>query len=260
MKLPIPFEFGGKRYDEAEIRRPTGGVIADTKRVADQGDFYGAIATFVAGCLESLGKETDRGQLRVLTREMPYPDAEFLSIQSLILAGVADDMEGVYSCPRCHNQIIVDVDDGEKISEIPVNYAEDLVAADVELVDPVILKNQSTDEEIVNVQSLKVKVPTLGQLSRAFKRYGLNDQVRLQFAAYVDATETINGQTIDGHWKSSWGMLVFERMAASQVNAITRVLREYGMATFVERICTQCGKHWDAEVDTAGFFASGLRE
>jgi len=88
VRLPVPMEFGDKTFTEAEIRRPTGGVIADTKRVADKGDVYAAMATFVAGCLVSLGDETDRGQLRVYARELSYVNAEYLAIQALVATSV----------------------------------------------------------------------------------------------------------------------------------------------------------------------------
>ena len=262
MRLPVPMEFGDKTFTEAEIRRPTGGVIADTKRVADRGDVYAAMATFVAGCLVSLGDETDRGQLRVYARELSYVNAEYLAIEALVATGIADDIEGVYACPRCDHQITVepteDDDEGEHISDLEVKYAEGPVFADVEVDPPVKITNASTEEELVCVETIKVGMPSLSQLSRAFKRYGMADRVRMQFSAYVDSTEEVNGAPVDGKWRSTWGMLVFDRMDAMTVNEITRGLREHGRAIAVSRLCPSCGKRWDAEVDTTGFFASGL--
>ncbi len=262
MRLPIPMEFGDKTFTEAEIRRPTGGVIADTKKAADNGDIYAAMATFVAGCLASLGDETDRGQLRVYARGLSFVDAEYLAIQALMAAGISDDIEGVYACPRCDNRITVepaeDDDDGERISDLEVKYAEEPVFAEVEVDPPVKIINDTTGEELVCVETIKVGTPSLSQLSRAFKKFGMADKVRMQFSAYVDATATVNGTPVDGKWKATWGMLVFERMDVMIVNKITAGLREYGTVNTVSRVCPSCGKRWDAEVDTAGFFASGL--
>ncbi len=258
MILPIPFEFGGKLYREAELRRPSGAVQADARKAADKGEVYEAMIVFVGGCLESLEGQTDRAQLRILTREMPYADGEYLAIQAMIKAGAADDIEGVYPCPRCHRQLIIDAGGQDKISDLPVRQVEEPPLIVAELETPAVVE-KADGEELFRLDSLALGIPTLGMLSKAFARYGFADQVRLQFAAYVEATVKVNGQAPDGRWRTTWGMMAFERMDATDVNRITRQIREFGMETTLARTCPSCGKEWRAEVDTAGFFASGLR-
>jgi len=251
-------EFGDKTFTEAEVRRPTGGVSADTKRVADNGDVYAAMAIFVAGCLVSLGEETDRGQLRAYARGMSFVNAEYLALQALMATGIPDNIEGVYACPRCNNRITVEPDDGERISDLEVRYADGPVFVDTEVDPPVKITNDSTDEELVCVETLKIGMPSLSQLSKAFKKFGMADRTRMQFDAYVDATSEVNGASVDGKWRATWGMMVFNRMDVMTINKITGGLKGYGMANTVSRVCPACGKRWDAEVDTTGFFASGL--
>lgn len=258
MKLPVPFEFAGKTYAEAELRRPTGGLLADTRKAADRQEIYEALITFVAGCTESLDGQADRAQLRVLAREMPYPSAEYLAIQALVLAGVDDDIEGVYECPRCHHKVTVEAGGEDRISNLDLRVAPAPVVVQHHLEAPVVIVGRD-EEELFRLESIELTPPTLGALSRAYGKYGFADQIRLQFAAYVESAVRVNGQAPEPRWRTVWGMMAFERMDSADVNAITRSLRSLGLDNTVSRMCPRCGKEWRAEVDTAGFFASGLR-
>jgi hypothetical protein len=258
MRLPVPFEWGGEVYAEAEVKAATAGVIADTSKALKDGNWYAGMQVFVAGCLESLGSQRDLTGIRQAVREMPYQDAEFIAIQVFIAMGVSDDVSALYTCPRagCGKTI---TGESEKVGDLQVVESEDPVVVRRELKTPVEVKSLKGEPQC-DVLELAIRAPSLGELSKAFAKFGESDLVRVEFAAYVASTELLNGRPPERQWFTTWGMMAFNRMSAEDANAITEEFRRYGVQNRVTKTCPKCGFEWEAEVSTAGFFVSGLRQ
>ncbi len=274
MKLPIPIIRDGKVYNEINIIRPKSGVIADTRRLVDEGDNYIAIATFIAGCTESVissdGTEiTDKSAIRNLIRHLPFRSAELIAINIILLVDPDDGIEGIYTCPRCGNKVIsgvvenngeVEIDTRDFIKNLPVNYMDgqnnEIV---IDFDEPIVVGNKNDPIDIIN--SIGLNYPTLIQCSNAYKKFGGHDQLRLQFAIYVEAITKVNGNDVDSRWKNMIGMPMFETMSnPDDVKKIGIAMNEYGIKPVVKKTCTKCGKIWEVNVSTSNFFVSGLQQ
>ena len=256
MKLPIPVLNNGTKISEAEIKSYNAGVIADTQKVAESGDSYRALETFISGCLETLG-DLSGSDLRAAVKNMPYKTAEYLSTK-IIVADKDDAVEGVYECPRCGNQITTENDPehftADRISDLDVTYTEDTFFS-IGLKKPV--KLPVTDEPIAEVQTIEMDYPTLNQCSLALNKVGRGDKIRLQIAIYVEALRKVNAIEVDKKWKSRWGMILFERMS-DDLRAIGDKANAYGLQTELEKNCLKCGKKFKTNITTSNFFASAL--
>jgi hypothetical protein len=257
VRLPIPFEWAGERYEDAEVKSATAGVIADTNKSMRDGNWYNAMQTFTSGCLERLGSKTDVVGIRQAVREMPYPDAEFIAVQVFRKMGAEDRINALYTCPRqgCGHTI---KDEEDRVGDLPVVSCEEPLVAHRDF-DPPVEVATLQGEVLCEVQGIDIRIPSLGELARAFSKYGEADLVRVEFAAYVAATSMLNGEPPAKNWVATWGMMAFNRMSAEDVNAITEDFRRYGIQSRVTKTCPKCDAEWEAEVSTASFFASGLR-
>lgn len=270
MRLPIPIFSNEKIYREIEIKKPNGAVLADTKKATQKGDVFLAVWIFISGCTSAIEDITDKQQIKSLISKMPYRSAEAIAIKIMSDFYSDDDgIEGVYQCPRCKNKIIselkeedgIKIDTRDFISQLHIGYCEtDSNVIDLELSESVKLKNSATDEIIIEVNSLSLQFPTIENCMSAFKRIGLNDEVRLQYMAYVDALISINGEPIDQKWKNMFGLTLFEGMkdARKDIGKIADEIKKYGIDTTVEKRCNQCEKVWRPSINTTNFFASAL--
>ena len=263
MRLPIPFTYAGITYSEASLGKITGGALADAQAAAETGDYFKAILALLAVVVTEIGEEggaaeTDRAQVKNILREMPSIDAEYLSTQALALSGGEDFVEGIYTCPRagCGAEIIAEGDNADRISDMETIYGEADEKIEVKLASPVRIVNSRTKEPVVEVRAVSLRQPAVRDYIRAFSRVGMKDQLRYQYAAYAEALELVNDEPIDDRWKGTWGGLVFELMERSDLSEVGRKIRSRGLQTRLQKTCPKCGKRWDAEVSTSGFFAS----
>lgn len=256
--MPIPFEFAGKVYREAEVREPTAGLLADTRKGAEGGNYFAALAIFAGGAMVSCGEEHDPKQLKILAREMPYLSAEAVAIASMIAADVDDSIDTVWSCPRCGAK--VSPPEGSKIGDLPVECADEPVVVEHVLESPVSIERSDGEGTLVEASSLIVRVPSLGNYIKAFARYGTADPVRVEFAALVESTVSVDGVAVERSWVSSLGMVVFNAMKSRDVRAIDAKIKAFGRQNRMPVSCGSCGKEWSAEVNAASFFVSGLAQ
>lgn len=253
MRLPIPFESGGRTVDEIELETPRAGVLADTQRAAEGGKLFTALSVLLAGVIAG------EGNAKSLARDIPYRDAEWMALQAILRISPDDGFEGVYTCPRCGAQMICELTEDEDsrdfVKDLEVVYRDEPGLVEIELTEPVVFTSKG--EEIDRVTVFEMRYPTLEDCIKAEARG--QKGAKQQFAIYAQAIETVNGKQINSTWKAAYGPLVFERMTISDVMKVSRAMAEYGLESEVERVCHSCGKVWKAPVDTSNFFASALR-
>jgi hypothetical protein len=251
-------------WTEATLGKITGGALADAQAAAEGGDYFKAVlallAVVVAEVIDEKGvAETDRAQVKTIVREMPSIDAEYLSTEALSLSGGEDYIEGIYRCPRpgCDGEIISEGDGADKISDLETVYAEEPdEPIDMSLASPVRIVNTRTGALLVDVTTLVLRQPVVRDYIRAFSKVGMKDQLRYQYAAYAEAILLVNEEKVDDKWRNTWGSFVFEKMERADLSEVGRRIRSKGLQTRLPKTCPKCGKRWDAEVSTAGFFAS----
>lgn len=267
MKLPIAFTHGEGLFVDATVIRPRGGVLADSRKAAEQGDFYGSILTFVAGIIERLtdsrgGETDDRAAVRMIVKDsMPFEDANYLAIQSLIMTEAGDEIDGVYPCPRCNEKVYPSEDSPDLISELEVRYADNdgALTFSRELKAEVEVREAGSGASLDVISSINLRVATIGDCMKAARSVGQKDVTRLNYAIMASCIIKVNGNEVDDKWRKTWGEWLFERMDSLDIREITRETSRYGYVTSVQRRCPHCDKEWQAEVNTAGFFGSALQ-
>lgn len=275
MRLPIPIVTESSIYRDIEISKPKSSVIADTKKMADSGSVFPAIKVFLAGSIMGfMGEDRiieDKAGIAGMVAKLPYRSAELAAIQILLLYDEEKDaVEGVYSCPRCSTKIVsgiidvagVEVDTRDYMSQLNINYMEDdskaLVA--INLTEPVIIKNTQTGQELDRIESLVMRHPTLQDCIVAETKYGHKDEVRMQFALYIESLIKVNGKEVDNKYKSNFGMLIFNNIknVKTDLGSLNTEMSKYGLDPRVEKHCKECDKIWMVPVNTSNFFVSGL--
>lgn len=271
MKLVIPIFNNDKIYYDAQIIKPSGAVLADTKKIADTGDFFSALRIFLIGCVTGVDDIEDKVALKSLIAKMPYKTAEHLALEVIKLYNGTDDgIEGVYYCPRCGNQIISELkesdglesDTRDFLSNLKIGYYKGVDGIiKTELTEPVRMKNVATGEIFEEINSYAIHIPTLEDGINAYQKYGAKDEVRLQFAMFVQSLVKINSEPIDTRWKNAVGMLFFEGMKdiKNDVGKVVEEINSYGVIPKVDKHCNKCDKDWKATVNTSNFFGSALR-
>ena len=275
-KLPVPIFVGGRKYTECEYLPPTGGVLANVSKVGRSRDYFSALRTFLIGCIK-LFMDADGNivedsiQLKSLISKMPTRTADSLSSIILVENNDGEDsIEGIYSCPRCGTKIIAEekvldgmtIDTCDHVSDLKTGYYEgETDEISVELSKPVIFYNENNKEVLREINSFKMRFPTLEDGINAFMKYGGKDEVRLQFQMFVNALISVDDEPVDTKWKNSWGMMMFENIKSvkKDLGQITGVIKQYGLNPEVEKHCTDCEKDFMVTVNTTSFFVRALQ-
>jgi predicted RNA-binding Zn-ribbon protein involved in translation (DUF1610 family) len=275
MELPVPIFFNDLIYNEVEIQKPRGGVIADTQRILDStNDYFTAMKIFLSGCITSItdidGKEIkERSSINSIVGKMPYRTAEYLSVKIMLFLDSDDAVEGIYTCPRCGFKVIselikdgdMEIDTRDYISDLEINYMKDFQKKfSIDLTTPVELKEIVREDQIQVINSMTFEQVTLEHGIKAFRKFGTNDKVRLQYAIYLEALTEINGIEIDNKYKNRYGMTIFNNIEDVKVNIgkIFDEINKYGMDNTIEKNCTSCGRVWRSTINTSNFFGSAL--
>ncbi|MHC4717627.1 MAG: hypothetical protein ACYS5V_11705, partial [Planctomycetota bacterium] len=194
MRLPIPILSGEQIYREVEIESPRAGTLADTQKLAEQGNWFAAIHLLVAGCITSIDDVADRTKIRSLCRLMPYRSAEFVALHAVLKISPDDGFEGVYTCPRCGHEMVTDyqeedgvviVDTRDFVEDLKIGYSEDVFTFQHEMSEPVQIKSEG--EIVEEITGFEMRYPLLADCIASEGRYGNNDAIRAQFGTYVSA-------------------------------------------------------------------------
>lgn len=271
MRLPIPVQMDGGLLMEAKMKQATAEVLAAARREAEAGEYYAAILEWCAGVTQELtGPEgaivTSKDEIRRATRAMPFVSAWAVACFGMAETKGSDAIPGSYKCPKCGKVIEVGPhekdgerwDDSDRLSSIEYKCLDDpSVGVQYELTSPVEILRKDTGAVVASIGSISMSYPTLGQCIRAQQAYP-DDESMLMFAVYAESLTHVDGKKVEPAWRSSYGKLVFSRMTARDINALSAALNEYSMSVKVERACPKCKNRWEAELDLSGFFASGL--
>jgi hypothetical protein len=268
MRLVIPIFYGDKIFTDCELVRPGGRVIADTKKIYDQGKIFNAYHNLVAGCITELSNDSDvindKRKIREITLYLKQKAIEKLAIDIMLLHDDQDAVEGFYICPRCGQSIIAElspegIDTRDFISELEINdYESEEDSFTIELEEPYNLKKKNGDV-ITSINSLSFRHNTIQDCIEAHAKYGSHDKVRAQYDIYVKCLTAINGTPVEDKWKKSFGMFFFEEYNNNkEVNKIAQEMNKYGLQTKVEKNCLNCGKVFKVHLNTANFFDSAL--
>jgi len=270
MRLPIPIlGDNGSKFTTAEIKRPSSGLVADTKKLIDSNpNIFVATRHFVSGIITSIDEVEDSIALKGLVKNIPYRTAEYLLLQSFLLRNPEDDgIEGVYPCPRCHHKIIAEIyekddityDTRDFISKLEVNYTED-TSFSVTFDEPVEIKDGRTGEILQTINSITMKYPTLEHCIMGYNAcMDKRDDIRLQFNIYAQALTHINDEPISQKFKMNFGALMFDKIDNdADLLKISNAVRAFGLDNRVEKFCPECGKKWITTINTNNFFVSSL--
>ena len=270
MRLPIQVVAdNGKNFSEVEIKKPNSGLVADVKKLLDSNaNMFIAIKQFVSGIIISIDEISDPIALKGLTKNIPYRSAEYLMMKSFILRNPDNDgVEGVYPCPRCGTQIIseayekdgIEYDTRDFISNLEVVYA-DFSSVEINLSEPIVIKNLKNDEILYSIESIQMVYPTLENCIQGYNSCSdKQDEIRLQFSIYAQALTHINGIEIDSKFRSNFGALLFEKIDNDQdLYKISNAMQEYGLNNKVKKNCPKCSKNWITTLNTNNFFVSSL--
>lgn len=274
MQLPIPIFYKDKIYDECEIDQPESGDIVSTVNAIDKnGDTYTSLIIWLASAITALISDgeriEDKVRIKSLLKWMHYKTAEYITIQSLLLIHDDDEIEGIYSCPRCDNQIIAEkvVEDGLTISDT-VDYVSQLKVDYMEDYEQTFFHNMEKPVDIMNnnqpietIENVDFYYPTMNHCINAFARTGARDKARVQLRIYAEAIQKINGNEVDNKWRNNFGIYFMNKIRnmKGDLMEIFKKGREYGLDPTVKKECNDCGKEWKEQVNPMNFFASALR-
>jgi DNA-directed RNA polymerase subunit RPC12/RpoP len=261
MKLSIPFTAFGQTWIEVEYGRPTTETMADAQVVVESGDYFSTMLVFLAGIIKSLtsasGKtETDKGQIKNIVREFPAGDADHVSLFALG-QGQNDAIEGFYVCPRCGKTIVCDGDQMDSIKDLEIIECDPDPMIQQALSDPVIIKDRRTGDELMRIDEVTLRHPSVRDYIQAFTVAG-KDRIRQQAAAYANALIKVNGRPVDDEFKRQYGAWAMGKAPVDDLNSIAEKIMAVGLQRKLEKRCSQCGKVWKATVSTSGFFVSAL--
>ena len=271
MDLPIPIFNGEKIYNIVEIKKPTTGVLTVTYEAKERGNNFKAVLEFVSGCIESItsldGDVIDsKSEIKRLTGMMPYVSAETLALKIMALINEDDVIEGVYYCPRCGKQIVdeieSEIDQRPRISELEVNnmdisdYNNEIF---VSLDESIKFRNKDTKEIIEEIENFSIRFPTLNDCILACQGMREGQEVKRQLKVYANSIIKINKIEVNKKWIATWGTLLFSNMFPGDFKQISKVMQRYGLKQTIEKTCCNCGKVWNATINTSNFFASGLQ-
>ena len=267
MDLAISIFRNEKVYTSIDIQKPRAEIIAKAYDAANKGLFFKSIFEFIAGSVETIyGNddtiETDPKKIKQICGMMPFVSAEAVAMKIMCKLNKDDTVEGVYSCPRCHHKIITGtdglVDTRDKINDLPVIIMDSNAnnEINVQLSEPIKIKNVQTGEVIEEINSFTMRYPNLNDCMIA--ENGQSNDVIIQLRMYCNSLLRVNGNEIDKSWIGSFGMLMFNRIWPEDLEKITIEMKRYGIIKTKKRECIECGKVWDAPLSTSNFFVSGL--
>ncbi len=267
MKLICPVTYMGKKYIEAEITDPSGGVIADTNKIIeDKGNIFLALLTFVRGNIIELktidGEAINNSNIIYsIARNMTFKTIEDLAIKQILLYNEDDRVEGIYPCPLCKNKVKcekIDEDDNtDRINDLEIIYQDDNIEFLIEFENEFIIKDKKGNE-LEKIKNLSFIHPTIQIMIDSYAQY-INDEVRMHYKAYEKSLVKVNGAEATKDWKTKFGKIFFEGQKNKEINKISRAINSVGIQSNIEKTCNKCGRIFKVNLNTANFFVSTLQ-
>lgn len=267
MKLPKAIFLNDKIYTDIEIKKPKVKVLADVEETASTGDIYSAMYQFILGCTESISSDDDitddSAKLKELIKAMPYRSAELVAIKTMLLVDPQDYIEGIYTCPRCGKKIIAELKDDsdtrDRISDLAITVEDQPTnTIQYQFESPIIIKSVKDESFRMEIDSVELRIPTLGDCILTAKQTSITGGTRFQIVLYKNCLITANAEHVDSKFRAEWGVYIFENLNQSDMRSIYEPIKKYGLQSTVEKRCYECGKVWEATVNTSNFFVSGL--
>lgn len=267
-KLPVLLKIGENLFDEVELKKPSGALLAQTEEDKNRNEYLG-MRTLVAGCVESIdgtSQITDPIAIKSAITKMSNKNLEFLGLEIMVdFYNGEDYIEGVYPCPRCGKPHIcekiiqddLEIDTRDRISDLPVHFMENEseLLFDIHLTEPITLESKMGTEE---VETITMGFPTAENLIEAINSVGGSNPYKLQYAVYARSIQRVNGEEVDQSWKRSKGVQLFNncKNVKKDIGQISDIINRYGIDLTVEKTCLECGKVWRPVIRTSNFFGS----
>ena len=272
-KFPKKIYIQDRAYSSCEYESPTGGTLANVSKVARGGDYFSGLRMFLIGCIKSISDDNGNTveesiQLKQIISKMPTRTADYVCNMILVEYNDGEDeIEGIYSCPRCGNKIIsekkeidgMELDTCDRITDLEVVFDDGPETFQIALEKPVKFFDDSKKESIGDIGNIVMRFPTIEDGINAFLKWGSQDEVRIQFQMFVNALIEADGDIVDNKFRSNFGMLLFERMNRRDLYSVINKVKSVGMNPERKKHCNECGKDFKATVNTTSFFVSALR-
>lgn len=260
LTLPVPI-FLANRVTKCEIIKPSVGVLMDTKKIVDRGDYFSALKKFLSSTV--IFEDNTEKTLRLIG-ELPIQSAEYLTIQIMLLEYPDDDgIEGVYICPRCGTQKISecrdDIDNRDFISDLEITYFEEKDNPEITKDVNVNIIDKKTDNPLFTVTSITMRHPKLNDYIEAVNKVGFIEDIEIQKFIYLKCITKINNEENIKDVKNKYGQKIIYKLSNKELNYFASEINKYGMNTKVEKNCLSCGKKWETTINTSNFFVGALQ-
>lgn len=271
MKLAVPIRIGEVEYNQAEIIKPSSGVIASTTKNVEDGSVYSAFHSFASGVVSSLisddGEITDDKKIKEIMWSASYKTVESLCIQGLIKHNREDDsIEGIYICPMCgtkntcKNDPRSGIDTSDHLSDLEYHVDHESIEIIQDFSDPVIIKDLSDGETIHEITSIAIRYPTIRDCETSQKKFGDKNTARLQDGILTSALLKVNGEPVDSKFKNRYGMTLFSSVPdANDIQDLIEKISLPGYDGHVIKVCRGCGEDFETSVNVSNFFVSALQ-
>lgn len=269
MNLPIPIFRNDKIYTAVDIQKPRTGVITKAYDAAVyKGLNFKALYEFVSGCIDTIysqdgESESDPAAIKRICGMIPSVSAETVALKVMALINENDYIEGVYTCPRCGEKIITGedgiTDTRDKVADLEIVNMEGHFdnSIFVQLSEVIRIKDQRTGEVLETIENFEVRYPTLNDCMNAEE--GQRSDVAIALRIYCNSLQKVNGMDATGQWKGTYGMLMMNKIYPRDLSIISNAIKKYGIQKTKQRTCIECGKVWEAPLNTSNFFVSGLQ-
>jgi len=259
IKLPIPLIYNDLKITDAEINKPKTKTLKDTKRASKTRNFFLALKTFLTSTVK-LTEDKEKSD-RLIT-ELPQRTAELIALKVLLLQFPEDDkVEGIYTCPRCRNQIICEFNDGfdnrDSISELNINYFDkDQLEFTSEL--NVIIKDKKSNNVILDIKNITMRFPLLKDFIEVVSFIGNDDPYEIQNKVFEKCIIKLNNTEFTKKERNLYATKIIDESDPDELEAFSSYFNSFGLIEYVNKVCLNCGKKFKTKLNTANFFDSAL--
>lgn len=262
IELAIPQTINNKKYTHVEIQKPKGNVVANTVETIDNKNVWYGILTFVNGCIVQFIDEQNEfcNATEAICKNLYWINIQVIMVKIMAIMKPDSYVKGIYECPLCGKDITIrkENDNSIKYSELAITKGTENIQI-FELIEKIEIKNKETNETIISVDSISLKVATLNDLIIvANKNYG-SRQIRNEYAILAQTITAVNNEPVDNKWINIWGVTIFEKMGYDDLEKISEIKNNGGIQKELQLNCN-CGEQFNIDIDTDDFFLSGLRK